>query len=262
MLIENTYSSMLPQLNFRNSRLLSCLILSICTVGILKLQRQHYYSSINQTQPEKHLEAESRQKKAINLQKIIPSFGFDNLRADGLYLNYIQYLGDEAARNQTGYSLITDYFETIIEYDPHFTEAYLALSTANSLYAGEPEKTIALMDRVLESISPKTSPKTSFLWTYKASDELLYLGDTEAAQESYLTAAKWAIKHGDKYGIKIAKKNIKTANFLASNPDTKEAQIAAWSIILPNIRDEQNRQIIINKIQGLKSELALSKSGR
>ena len=179
------------------------------------------------------------------------------MRADWLYLDYIQYLGDKQARNQTGYSLIPSYFETIIQYDPQFTEAYLALSTANSLYAGKPEKTVALMERVLESIPPEISPQVSFLWTYKGLDELLYLGDTQAARKSYITAAKWASKRGDIIGKKIAKQNLKTANFLANNPDTTEAQILAWSMILPNLKDEQSRQVVIDKIQALKSELAV-----
>lgn len=249
---------MLPQLIQKSGRALPCLILSICTVGIVKLQSKHYHNAIRQTQIAKQSYTESSQKQAINLQKITPSFGFDNLRADGLYLNYIQYLGDKKARNQTGYSLIPDYFETIIKYDPHFTEAYLALSTANSLYAGKPETTIALMDRVLASLSPDISPQVSFLWTSKGSDELLYLGDVQAARKSYLMAARLAIKHREQIGIEIAQKNLKTAKFLASNPDTREAQIAAWSMILPNIKDEQNRQIVVDKIQGLKSELAVA----
>ena len=249
---------MLSQLISRSARVLPCLILSICTIGIIKLQSQHYHDSIKQTQIINSLNEESSHKRAINIQKFIPSLGFDNLRADWLYLRYIQYLGNKEARDRTGYSLIPDYFETIIKYDPHFTEAYLALSTANSLYAGKPEKTVALMDRVLESISPEISPEVSFLWTYKGLDELLYLGDTQAARKSYLTAAKWASQRGDKVGAKIARENLKTAKFLASNPDTREAQLAAWSMILPNIKDEQNRQVVRDKIQALKSELAVA----
>ncbi|MGK7934782.1 MAG: hypothetical protein AB4206_03110 [Xenococcaceae cyanobacterium] len=249
---------MLSQINQSKARLLPYLILSICTIGIVKLQSKHYYDSINQTPLINHLNEEINQKKAIDRQKVVPSFGFGNLRADLLYLNYIQYLGDKESRNQTGYSLIPDYFETIIQYDPHFTEAYLALATANSLYAGKPEKTVDLMNRVLESISPEIHPEVSYLWTYKGLDELLYLGDTQAARKSYLTAAKWARKRGDKLGEKIAQKNLKTAKFLATNPDTREAQILAWSMILPKIKDEQNRQVIMNKIQALKSELAVA----
>lgn len=247
---------MLFKLIRKNPQLLPCLILAICTVGIIKLQSKHYHNSLKQASATNYLSAESTQKQAINLQKIIPSFGLDNLRSDWLYLSYLQYLGDREARNKTGYSLIPDYFETIIKYDPHFTEAHLNLATANSLYAGKPEKTVALMERVLESISPEISPEVSFLWTHKGLDELLYLGDTQAAKKSYLTAAKWASKRKDKLGGKIAKENLKTAKFLDSNPDTREAQILAWSMILPNIKDEQSRQVVIDKIQALKSELA------
>ncbi len=253
---------MLFQLTQRSGRVLPCLILSICTIGIIKLQSKHYHHSIKQTQIINSLKEESSHKRAINIQKLIPSLGFDNLRADWLYLRYIQYLGNKEARDYTGYSLIPDYFETIIQYDPHFTEAYLALSTANSLYAGKPEKTVALMDRVLKSISPEISPKVSFLWTYKGLDELLYLDDIQAAKKSYLTAARWAIQRGDKEGVKIARRNLNTAQFLAKNPDTREAQLAAWSMILPNIKDEQNRQVVIEKIQALKSELAVAEQDK
>ena len=250
---------MLSQLTSRSARILPCLILSICTLGIIKLQSKHYHNSIKQNQIAQFNHEESSHQRAINAQQIIPSFGFNNLRADWLYLRYIQYLGNKEARDLTGYSLIPDYFETIIEYDPHFTEAYLALSTANSLYAGKPEKTVALMDRVLASISPEISPEVSFLWTYKGLDELLYLDDKQAARKSYLIAAQWAIQRGDNHGFKIARRNLNTAKFLAQNPDTREAQLAAWSMILPNIKDEQSRQVVLDKMQALKSELAVAK---
>ena len=248
---------MLSQLIQRSGKVLPCLILSICTIGIIKLQSKHYHDSSKQTQIAKFDREKSSHQRTINIQQLIPSLGFSNLRADWLYLRYIQYLGHKEARAHTGYSLIPDYFETIIKYDPHFTEAYLALSTANSLYAGKPEKTVALMDRVLASISPEISPEVSFLWSYKGLDELLYLDDKQAARKSYLTAAKWAIQRGDNLGFKIARRNLNTAKFLAQNPDTREAQLAAWSMILPNIKDEPSRQLVLDKMQALKSELAL-----
>lgn len=248
---------MLFKLIQKNTKVLPCLILSICAVGIIKLQNQHHHNFLEQAASNNYDLAESKQKEAINLQKIIPSFGLNNLKADWLYLSYIQYLGDKEARNQTGYSLIPDYFEAIVKHDPNFTEAYLTLATANSLYAGKPEKTVSLMNRVLESLSPEIAPEVSILWTYKGLDELLYLGDTQAAKKSYLTAAKWASKREDELGAKIAEDNLKTAKFIDSNPDTREAQILGWSMILPNIRDERSRQVIIDKIQALKLELAV-----
>ena len=238
-----------------SKKIISCFILSACSLGIINLQTKHSNNLIKQTPRINYLQEEYSQKKSINLQKLIPSFGFNNLRADWLYLNYLQYLGDKKARNNTGYSLIPNYFEAMIQYDPHFTSAYLTLSTTNSLYAGKPKQTIALVERVLESISPEISPDVSFLWTYKGLDELLYLGDTQAARRSYLTAAEWANRRGDNLGAKIAKQNLRTARFLASNPDIREAQLAAWSMILPNLKNKQNRQVVVNKIQALKSDL-------
>ena len=52
------------------------------------------------------------------------------------------------------------------------------------MYTGNPEKTIALMEKVLESVNPE-SEQAAFLWTAKGLDELLFLGDKEAAIKSY-----------------------------------------------------------------------------
>ena len=39
---------------------------------------------------------------------------------------------------------------------PHFTEAYLNLSVANSIYPGNPEKAISLMEEVLASVDSES----------------------------------------------------------------------------------------------------------
>ena len=99
---------------------------------------------------------------------------------------------------------------------------------------------------------------TSLLWSAKGMDELLFLGDTKAAKYSYEMAAKWAKNQSDNFNQNRAIKNLETALFLSSKPDTKAAQIMAWSSVLPNIKDEQRRQEIIAKIERLKTELAIA----
>ena len=37
--------------------------------------------------------------------KNLPSFGFDNLIADWTFLKFLQYFGDDEARDVTGYDL-------------------------------------------------------------------------------------------------------------------------------------------------------------
>jgi hypothetical protein len=47
------------------------------------------------------------QQEALRLKmlKTIPSFGFDNLIADWTFLKFLQYFGDDEARDVTGYNL-------------------------------------------------------------------------------------------------------------------------------------------------------------
>ncbi|AFZ34904.1 hypothetical protein Sta7437_1337 [Stanieria cyanosphaera PCC 7437] len=229
------------------------LFLLICLSGIISLQINQIKT--NQTQTTNYLQEEQNRQTLLAFQKFFPSLGFDNLKADSIFLHFVQYFGDDPARDETGYSLVPDYFETIVQYDPHFTQAYLTLSTANTMYAGKPQQTITLIQQVLDSISSTTSPDNFSLWNAKGLDELLFIGDNEAAKNSYQMAAKLANLQNSASGKNLADRYLQTANFLATNPDTTEAQIVAWKTILPNLRDQQTRQEVIAKIQDLETKI-------
>lgn len=139
------------------------------------LQKLHLDKIISKNQVNiDSVQEEQSTKIWLVTQKNIPSFGFDNLIADWNFLNYIQYFGDEPAREKTGYSLVTDFFEEIVNRDPRFIQAYLQLSTANSIYAGRPDKTVTFLNQILQFISPETSSLASFIWIYKGIDEILF----------------------------------------------------------------------------------------
>lgn len=229
------------------------LSLFICLSGIITLQSNQVKT--NQTQTSDYLQEEQNHQIFLTFQKLFPSVGFDNLKADWIFLHFVQYFGDDPARDKIGYSLVPDYFETIVKYDPNFTQAYLTLSTANTMYAGKPQQTINLMEQVLDSISPTTSSDNFLLWNVKGLDELLFIGDNQAAKYSYQMAAQWANLQDSKQGKNLADRYLQTANFLATNPDNTEAQIAAWNLVLPNLRDEQTRQEVIDKIKVLETKL-------
>ncbi len=234
------------------------LIIFICLLGITKLQNQQQQKLKQETQSNNYLTQEQAQKRLVKIQKYIPSFGFENLIADWSFLSFVDYFGDQPARNEIGHQLVADYFDTISDRDPRFTQAHLHLSVANTMYAGQPTATIAYMERVLAAVEPGMHTDTSLLWSAKGMDELLFLGDTKAAKYSYEMAAKWAKNQSDNFNQNRAIKNLETALFLSSKPDTKAAQIMAWSSVLPNIKDEQRRQEIIAKIERLKTELAIA----
>lgn len=226
----------------------------ICLAGIVLLQSQEYKKSAQKLNQANYLSQEEQQARVIKFQSQTPTLNFDNLLADWSYLNFVQYFGDANARETIGYKLVPDYFATITKIDPHFTQAHLRLSLANSLYAGNPEKSIALMEKILETVDP-ASEEAALLWTSKGLDELLFLGDKEAAIKSYKIASQWAtLDKSDRPDI-LKIKDLEKALEFTSEIQLKEAQIMAWSSTLVHIIDNQKKREIIDKINRLKAEI-------
>ena len=90
---------------------------------------------------------------------------------------------------------------------------------------------------------------------------MLFLGDIKAAQNSYEMAAKWALERGGEEGKAIAKRNTETATFLATNPNSKKAQVAAWTSILENAFTEETRQRAIKEIISLGGKANITANG-
>ncbi len=222
------------------------IVISACTIYNLQLNLLNSQSNVSSNQffiqQEKKLDAESK------FQKKMPSFGLNNLIADWNFLQYIQYMGDTEARNVTGYSVITNYFETIVKKDPRFVDANLAISSSNSIFAGNPIGTVELLEKSLEAIDPLNSSNSFFLWSYKATDEVLFLGDFEAAKKSYRTAAEWS-KLSDVTGKEvIANRFLDTVSFLETEPDSASVQISAWTLVLSNNSDPKIKDYALKKI--------------
>ena len=206
--------------------------------------------------------AENSEKLRLNLMQKLPSFGFDNLVADWTFINFLLYFGDDIARSQTGYSLSPEYFEIILAHDPYFLKAYLFLSSSTTIYAGMPERSVALMNKGLRFLAPKSPPKSYYIWRYKGTDELLFLGDRQAAKQSFETAGKWADVYTDDDSKLIAKISHQTAQFLAKNPDSKSAQVSAWTMVLTNAFDDRVRKIAISRIQALGGTVSITSEGQ
>ncbi len=234
-------------------------IATITAIIFLQLQALTKQTSLQNSQ--NYLQQEKQQKIQADLLKNIPSFGFGNLISDWAFLQFVQYFGDSEAREVTGYSVVTDYFEAIVDRDPNFVQSYFVISSANSLFAAKPEKTVELIDKGLKVVTPKHPGYPFFLWTYKATDEILFLGDLEAAKNSYQMAASWASLRGDELGEELAGRFQKTAKFLATNPDPTEAQIGAWITALSGTKDEKTQKYILGKLQSLGAEIVVSDNG-
>jgi hypothetical protein len=204
---------------------------------------------------------EQKQGLNLNLLKEIPTFNYDNLIADWVYIDFLQYFGDNEVRDKIGYSISPEFFEVILKRDPKFLEAYLGLSVSTSLYAGMPEKTIILMNQGLASLSPKVPHKSYYIWRYKGIDELLFLGDSQAARNSFLKAAEWASEYDDAEGKNIVAISQATAKFLERNPDSKFARIATWTMVIQNNVDDKTRKRAIQEIEKLGGKVVIDANG-
>ncbi|NJN30034.1 MAG: hypothetical protein HC824_05975 [Synechococcales cyanobacterium RM1_1_8] len=204
----------------------------------------------------------AKTQRNLAFLKQAPSFGFRNLIANWTFLQFLQYFGDDEARARTSYALSPDFFEVILDRDPYFLDGYFFLSASSSLYAGKPERAIAIINRNLPRLNPQLPPRAYYIWRYKAIDELLFLGDSAAARASFLQAADWAKAYDDPEANSVASSSIQTAQFLASNPDSRAAQISAWTMVLSNAIDDDTRAIAVERMQSLGAKLEPTPDGQ
>lgn len=233
-------------------------------IGIGVLQRPQL-----QTLKDRELrtEAEIRQENEtianqLSILKRSPAFGYDNLMADWAFLSFIQYFGDDDARQKTGFALSPEFFEIIVQRDPFFIDPYFFLSTSASIYAGVPERSVALMDQGLSQMTPTMPADSFYLWRQKAVDEILFLGEPARAEQSFRTAAEWARESGISGSEDVAVMSEQTAAFLANDPDSTKAQIGAWLMVLSSSPDERVRQTAVARIESLGGQIVQDESGR
>lgn len=257
---------MLSQLRHNpNQSILTSLVVLLCIVaiGVLQVPQLNYLRNRGKTASTEAFQKEVNSERLhLNLLQKMPAFGFDNLLADWMFLNFLEYFGDDDARAVTGYSLSPDYFDIIVDRDPRFLGAYIGLSTSISLYAARPEKSVILMDKGLKAMSPTIPLKSYYVWRQKGIDELLFLGNAQAARQSFENAAEWASVYSDAESQTVAELSRKTAEFLTRNPNSKSAQVAAWVMVLNNATDDRTRKLAINKIEKLGGKVTITPQGK
>lgn len=236
-------------------------ILGAAIVGSQFLEKSDLKAQSTNSSKEQIDLAEKELSARLKLLQHSPTIGFDNLLADSVFVQFLQYFGDDEAREQVGYAKSPEFFETLISLDPHYRDFYIFLSGSSTLYAGKPEKTVQLMASGLSQLSPNQPPDSYYIWRYKAVDELLFLGDTEAAQNSYNFAADWAAQSTNEGAEQISHLSKQTAHFLAESPNSKNAQIDAWGSLLTTALDKTTRDHAIKRIKALGGNVIVSEEG-
>ena len=191
-----------------------------------------------------------------------PRFGLNNLYANAGFLSFLQYFGDEQLRKKNGFGISKHFFQSIIKDDPYYKDFYVFLTNSVSVYAAEPEASVSIMNRGLSSLAPGKPEDSYYIWRYKGVDELLFLGDSQAAKQSFQTAASWASESDLPDSQMIATISRQTASFLEQDEDSKVAQIGAWGCILTTAFDDETRNRAIRGIQELGGEAIIHQDGR
>ena len=106
------------------------------------------------------------------------------------------------------------------------------------------------MDRGLKSLTPQVPDRGYYIWRLKAVDELLFLDRIPDARQSMLKAADWANQAATPEGQNVAKLSRGTANYLARNPNSKQAQFDAWNMVLGAAVDDT---VVKRAIAGIRS---------
>lgn len=168
----------------------------------------------------------------LSILSRLPSFGFGNMLANWTFLNLVQYDGDTETRKVKGYELAPRYFETMTRFDPRFVDSYRFLSGILSYQMGRPEEAIALMNRGTEALTPEADPRAFVVWRLKGLDQLMMLGDTPAAAQSYDMAGNWALKSKDQEIREQTGPILKqTAEFLRTDPNNKLLALWSWTAV-------------------------------
>ena len=125
------------------------------------------------------------------------------------------------------------------------------------MFAGVPEQAIAIYGKGAESLNPDIQPESYVVWRYKATDQLLFMGDAQGARTSYLMAAEWserAARTGKKLiddPKQVAESSRQSAQWLSEDRDLSKAQIAAWSMVLKNAVDKKTIEIVAKQLERL-----------
>ena len=201
-------------------------------------------------------------KTQLEIISTMPTLGFDNVLSDWAFLQFLQYFGDTETRELIGYGLSSNFFEVITTYDPRFVDTYLYLTNAVSVYAGQPQKAIQLMEQGLSVMSPDIPPTSYFVWRYKGTDEMLFVGDNQSAQNSFQTAADWARRSSDPRAPLVAKLSQETAAFLATDPNSRPARINGWMNVLSRAINDDVRQEALAQIEALGGEVLFNQNGQ
>jgi hypothetical protein len=218
-------------------------ILGACTLGIVTLQRRQLQQiqSLAQT-PEV---AEAQQALSLKALNRLPKhgFGFNNVIADWAFLRFLDYYGDDAARDKVGYGSSPLFFDVITSRDPRFVDTYVFLSGTLSYQLGQPELAVKYMQRGLDALSPRAHSQAYKVPSLMGLDKLLMLGDDAGASAAYGKAAEWAKESSDRVDQTIVAQVFERYSIsLKGEKDRSKVRFWAWTTVFAQASEIGDRK--------------------
>ncbi len=238
--------------SLRQSVITLVLFLGVSSIGWVQkeeMKRLHTKSEISTT--ENNTITTEKLQKQLESIKHMPSLGFRNFLANSVFLSFLQYFSGVSERNTASRHLSPMFFEVILSLEPFYKDYYLFLSSSTTLYAAQPQQTVDLMSRGLKAIDPRLIHDSFYIWRYRGVDELLFLGDSQAAKKSFQKSAEWAKLSDLPESELVGTISQQTAEFLKTDPDSQHAQISAWGSILATAVNDTIRSRAIEQIRSL-----------
>jgi hypothetical protein len=199
--------------------------------GVVALQWRRSHQPVGSNlSPQQVEDQEILQMKGL---KYVPTngFGFNNMIADWAFLRFLQYSGDDNARQITGYRASPAIFDLITKRDPRFQAAYVFSSGTLSYDLGQPELAVEYLQRGTDALDPRIHAGSYHLWVLRGLDELLLLNRIEEARSAYTKAADWAALSPNPEERRDEPVLRRVSNFLASEPDNRTVRYWAWSTV-------------------------------
>lgn len=242
----------------------STIVLAGAIVGVLALQQQNLEQVQKRINEPQYVTQANMDDRELAVTRFLPSFGFNNLLADWVFLRFIQYFGDTEVREATNYELCPTYFGVVINHDPRFADAVNYLDVCTSIFAGYPKESIGYMQQSLATMKPKMDAVTLrpyYIWRSLGIAQLLFLGKPLLAAQSYETAIQWAKPYDDPMSQQFINNIQQSVNFLRTNPDSTVPQIGAWASVLGNNPDKRMLKRVIKEVEALGGKVEVSSDG-
>ncbi len=162
------------------------------------------------------------------------SLGYDQLFADLIWLQLIQYAGDRDALKQGGYGRVEEFINNLVALDPHFIKAYWFAAFLIGGEAGKPAAATQILEKGIAS-----NPNDWDLPFIAGVNQYLYAHNEVAAARYYRMAAKFP---------QAPKWLSRQADILETHIPAFIKQINVWTNIYDSAEDPNTKERAKNKL--------------